>query len=75
MAAGIIVGAAFGAMVSSLVADLIMPPLGLLVGSVDFSRLFLALRAGVPPGPYDSLEAARSAGAAEPGGGIAHGDP
>lgn len=63
MAVGIIVGIAFGAVVSSLVADIIMPPLGVLVGDVDFSDLFLVLRQGAPPGPYPTLADAQGAGA------------
>jgi len=64
MAVGIIVGAAFGTIVKSLVDDIIMPPIGLLLGNVDFTDLFLVLKAGeaVTP-PYETLAAARSAGA------------
>lgn len=61
MAVGIIIGAAFGAIVSSLVNDVIMPPIGLLVGGVDFSSLMLVLKQGDPPGPYATLAAARNA--------------
>lgn len=60
MAVGIIIGAAFGAVVKSLVDDVIMPPIGLLLGKVDFSNLFLNLSGG----EYSSLAAAREAGAA-----------
>jgi len=63
MAVGIIIGAAFGAIVSSLVADVIMPPIGLLLGKVDFSNLFAVLKAGTTPGPYETLAAAKQAGA------------
>jgi large conductance mechanosensitive channel len=63
MAVGIIVGAAFGTVVSSLVADIIMPPIGLILGKVDFSSLFIVLKEGKIPGPYDSLVAAKAAGA------------
>lgn len=63
MAVGIIIGAAFGAIVSSLVADVIMPPIGLLLGKVDFSNLFVVLEAGTTPGPYETLAAAKQAGA------------
>ncbi|GAB4352180.1 MAG: large-conductance mechanosensitive channel protein MscL [Immundisolibacter sp.] len=63
MAVGIIIGAAFGAIVKSLVADLLMPPLGLLLGNVDFANLFLVLGEGTVPGPYATLAAAREAGA------------
>jgi large conductance mechanosensitive channel len=63
MAVGIIIGAAFGAIVSSLVADVIMPPIGLLLGKVDFSNLFVVLKEGAAAGPYASLAAAKQAGA------------
>jgi large conductance mechanosensitive channel len=63
MAVGIIIGAAFGTIVGSLVADVIMPPIGLLLGTVDFSNLFLVLKEGKVAGPYASLAAAKAAGA------------
>jgi len=63
MAVGIIVGAAFGTIVNSLVADIIMPPIGIILGKVDFSSLFIVLKEGKVPGPYDSLVAAKAAGA------------
>ncbi|TNJ40291.1 large-conductance mechanosensitive channel protein MscL [Chlorobaculum thiosulfatiphilum] len=63
MAVGIIIGGAFGALVNSLVNDLLMPPLGLLLKGADFSNLFLVLRDGAQPGPYAALVAAKSAGA------------
>jgi large conductance mechanosensitive channel len=63
MAVGIIIGAAFGAIVSSLVADVIMPPLGLLLGGVDFSNMFLVLKEGATAGPYVALADAKEAGA------------
>jgi large conductance mechanosensitive channel len=63
MAVGIILGAAFGSIVSSLVGDVIMPTVGLMVGGVDFSDLFVILRQGDPSGPYLTLEAATEAGA------------
>jgi large conductance mechanosensitive channel len=63
MAVGIVVGAAFGAIVSSLVADVIMPPVGLLLGKMDFSNLFIVLKSGAVPGPYATLAAAKQAGA------------
>lgn len=63
MAVGIIIGAAFGAIVKSLVADVLMPPIGLLLGNVDFSNLFITLKAGKISGPYASLAAAQQAGA------------
>jgi large conductance mechanosensitive channel len=63
MAVGIIIGAAFGKIVESLVKDLIMPPIGLLLGKVDFTNLFLVLKQGAQAGPYLSVEAAQKAGA------------
>jgi large conductance mechanosensitive channel len=60
MAVGIIIGGAFGTIVKSLVADVIMPPIGLLLGGVDFSNLFITLNGD----SFDSLEAAKEAGAA-----------
>ena len=59
MAVGIIIGAAFGTIVTSLVKDIIMPPIGLLLGGVDFSNLFVNLGSG----DYASLAAAKEAGA------------
>ena len=63
MAVGIIIGAAFGKIVDSLVKDVIMPPIGLLLGQVDFSNLFLVIKQGAQAGPYLSVEAAQKAGA------------
>ena len=63
MAVGIIIGAAFGKIVDSLVKDLIMPPVGLLLGNVDFANLFLLLKPGTVAGPYLTVEAAQKAGA------------
>ena len=63
MAIGIVIGAAFTTIVSSMVDDIITPPLGLILGGVDFSDLFIKLRDGNPPGPYQTLAAARAAGA------------
>jgi large conductance mechanosensitive channel len=63
MAVGIIIGAAFGTIVSSVVNDIIMPPIGLLLGNVDFSNLFVVLKHGATHGPYISLKAAKDAGA------------
>jgi len=63
MAVGIIIGAAFGAIVQSLVADVIMPPIGLILGNVDFSNLFLVLKEGAAAAPYASLAEAQKAGA------------
>jgi large conductance mechanosensitive channel len=63
LAVGVIIGGAFGAVAASLVADMLMPPLGLLVGGADFANLFATLKEGVPPGPYASVAAAKEAGA------------
>lgn len=64
MAVGIIIGAAFGAIVQSLVADMIMPPIGYVLGNVDFSNLFLVIKEGaLAGGPYASLAEAQKAGA------------
>ena len=63
MAVGIVIGAAFGTIIGSLVADVVMPPIGLLLGNVDFSNLFLVLKEGKVAGPYVSLAAAKAAGA------------
>jgi large conductance mechanosensitive channel len=63
MAVGIILGAAFGLIIASLVNDLIMPPIGLLLGNVDFSNIFAVLKEGKTPGPYASVAAAKAAGA------------
>jgi len=63
MAVGIIIGAAFGTIVNSLVQDVIMPPIGLLLGNVDFSNIFIVLKEGKVAGPYISMAAAKSAGA------------
>ena len=62
MAVGIIIGASFGGIISSLVADVIMPPIGLVLGNVDFSNLFVTLKAGAKAaGPYASLADAKAA--------------
>lgn len=64
MAVGIIIGAAFGTIVKSLVDDVIMPPIGLLLGNVDFSELFITLKEGAAAaGPYLTLAAAKEGGA------------
>lgn len=64
MAVGIIIGAAFGTIVKSLVADVIMPPIGLLLGNVDFANLFIVLKQGVEQAaPYASMADAQAAGA------------
>lgn len=63
MAVGIIIGAAFGTIVQSLVNDVIMPPIGLALGHVDFSNLFFVLKEGATAQPYASLADAKKAGA------------
>lgn len=63
MAVGIIIGAAFGTIVKSLVDDVIMPPIGLVLGGVDFANLFILLREGSPGAPYASLGDAQATGA------------
>ena len=63
MAVGIIIGGAFGTIVGSLVNDVIMPPIGLMLGGIDFAQLFILLQAGETAGPYLTLDAAKEAGA------------
>ena len=63
MAVGIIIGAAFGTIVKSLVADVIMPPIGLLLGNVDFSNLFIVLKGAAAGDAFASLADAQKAGA------------
>ena len=63
LAVGIIIGGAFGTIVKSLVDDVIMPPIGLLLGNVDFSNLFVVLKEGATAAPYASVAAAKAAGA------------
>ncbi len=63
MAVGIIIGGAFGTIVKSLVDDVMMPPIGLLLGGVDFSDLFITLKEGATVGPYSTLASAQAAGA------------
>jgi large conductance mechanosensitive channel len=63
MAIGIVIGAAFGVIIKSLVEDVIMPPIGLLLGNVDFTNLFFILKDGAVAGPYASLADAKKAGA------------
>lgn len=70
MAVGIVIGVAFGAIVSGFVDELLMPVIGLITGGTDFSNLFLLLREGTPPGPYPSVEAAKAAGAVVIGYGV-----
>jgi large conductance mechanosensitive channel len=63
LAVGIVIGVAFGAVVTSFVKDVIMPPVGLALGRVDFTNLFAVLQEGAVAGPYSSLAAAQEAGA------------
>jgi large conductance mechanosensitive channel len=63
LAVGIIIGVAFAAIVNSFVKDIIMPPIGLALGNVDFTNLFVVLEEGTVAGPYASLSAAQEAGA------------
>jgi large conductance mechanosensitive channel len=63
MAVGIIIGAAFGTIIKSLVDDVLMPPIGMLLGNVDFANLFAVIKAGKTAGPYLTLAEAKAAGA------------
>jgi large conductance mechanosensitive channel len=63
MAVGIVIGAAFGTIIKSVVADIIMPPIGLLLGNVDFANLFVVLKEGSVAGPFATLAEAQEAGA------------
>jgi large conductance mechanosensitive channel len=63
MAVGIIIGVAFGAIVKSLVSDVVMPPIGLLLGNVDFTNLFVVIKEGATAGPFAALADAQKAGA------------
>ena len=63
MAVGIIIGAAFTSVVSSFVNDVLMPPIGMLIGGEDIKNVFVVLRRGTVPGPYATVEAAKAAGA------------
>jgi large conductance mechanosensitive channel len=63
LAIGIIIGSAFTTIVKSLVDDVIMPPIGLLLGNVNFADLYLVIKAGETPGPYGPLANAQAAGA------------
>jgi large conductance mechanosensitive channel len=64
LAVGVVLGASFGNIVKSLVDDVIMPPLGLLIGGVDFSNIFVTLKQGTKaPGPYATLADAKAAAA------------
>ena len=63
MAVGIVIGAAFGTIVKSFVSDVLMPPIGMLMGGVDFANLFSVINEGSPAGPYAALVDAQAAGA------------
>ncbi len=63
LAVGIIIGVAFGAIISSFVNDILMPPIGLALGDLDFANMLVILKEGTTPGPYASLAAAKEAGA------------
>jgi len=63
LAIAVIIGGAFGAIITSLVKDIIMPPIGLLLGKLDFSNLFLVMKEGTPSGPYMTIDQAAKAGA------------
>src|SRR5215212_7957024 len=63
MAIGIVIGAAFGAIVNSFVTDIVMPIIGVATGGVDFSERYLLLKEGAPAAPYLTLAAAKAAGA------------
>lgn len=63
LAVGVIIGGVFGAVINSLVADILMPPIGSMLGGADFSNLFMTLKEGATAGPYASLAAAKEAGA------------
>ncbi|MHC1744597.1 MAG: large-conductance mechanosensitive channel protein MscL [Syntrophobacteraceae bacterium] len=63
MATGIIIGGAFGTIVKSLVDDVLMPPIGLLLGGVDFTNFFVVLKEGKTAAPYEALVNAKAAGA------------
>jgi large conductance mechanosensitive channel protein len=63
IAIGFIVGGAFGAIAKSMVADVLMPPIGLLLGGVDFTNFFVVLKQGAKPAPYNALADAQAAGA------------
>ncbi len=63
LAVAFVIGTAFSAIVTSLVSNIVMPPIGLLLDKVDFSNLYVVLKEGTVPGPYPTLEAAKKAGA------------
>jgi large conductance mechanosensitive channel len=63
MAVGIIIGASFTSVVKTLVDEVVMPPLGLITGEIDFSNRFFLLKEGKNPAPYETLKQAKEAGA------------
>jgi len=63
LAVGLVIGLAFTSVVNVLVSDILLPPLGLLLGGADFTNLFVVLKDGAVPGPYLTLAAAQEAGA------------
>lgn len=63
MAVGIVIGAAFATIITSLVNDIVMPPIGMALGGVDFAEFYKVLAQGDPVGPYATLAAAKEAGA------------
>ena len=63
LAVGVVIGGAFGSIVTSLVKDIVMPPIGLILGKVDFAEQFLVLKEGKTPGPYGTIDAAHKASA------------
>ena len=63
MAVGIVIGAAFATIITSLVNDIVMPPIGMALGGVDFAEFYTILQQGDPAGPYATLAAAKEAGA------------
>jgi len=63
MAVGIVIGAAFGTIVKSFVSDVLMPPIGIMLGDVNFNNLFYVIKDGPTPGPYETLAQAAEAGA------------
>jgi len=63
LAVGVVIGGAFGSIVTSLVKDIVMPPIGLILGKVDFGQQFLVLKEGKTPGPYSTIDEAHKIGA------------
>ncbi len=63
LAVGVVIGGAFGSIVTSLVKDIVMPPIALVLGKIDFSEQFLVLKEGKTPGPYVTIDAAHKAAA------------